>query len=183
MSTGATQQHVRHADRFFIGGAWVKPSSNARIDVRDSATEEVFLSVAEAQVEDVDRAVAAARKAFDQGPWPRLTHQERAVWLNKIADAWAKRADALADTWTRESGVLHAIANRAVFGPAATFRYHAGLADTFEWEEPHVSADGKRSMLVREPVGVVGAIIPWNAPNALVAHKTAAALIAGCTVI
>jgi aldehyde dehydrogenase (NAD+) len=183
MSTGATQQHIRHADRFFIGGEWVEPSSRSRIDVRDSATEEVFLSVAEAQVEDVDRAVAAARKAFDDGPWPRMTHKERAAWLNKIADAWTKRADAFADTWTRESGVLHSIAKRAVFGPANTFRFHAGLADTFEWEEPHVTPDGQRALLVREPVGVVGAIIPWNATNALVAHKTAAALIAGCTVV
>ena len=183
MSTHADQQHVRHADRFFIGGEWVKPSSSSRIDVRDSATEEVFLSVAEAQVEDIDRAVAAARQAFDDGPWPRMTHQERAVWLNKIADAWMKRADAFADTWTRESGVLHSIAKRAVLGPANTFRFHAGLADTFEWEEPHVTPDGQRALLVREPVGVVGAIIPWNAPNALVAYKTAAALIAGCTVV
>ena len=176
-------QHIRHPDRFFIGGKWVEPSSRSRIDVRDSATEEVFLSVAEAQVEDVDRAVAAARAAFDDGPWPRMTHKERAGWLSKIADAWTKRAEAFADTWTRESGVLHSIAKVAAANPASTFRFHAGLADTFEWEEPHVSADGLRAMIVREPVGVVGAIIPWNAPNALIAYKTAAALIAGCTVI
>ena len=75
MPTGAPKQYIRHPDRFFIGGEWVEPSSTARIDVRDSATEEVFLSVAEAQVEDVDRAVAAARKAFDHGPWPRLSHR------------------------------------------------------------------------------------------------------------
>src|SRR5262245_35656264 len=108
-----TPQQIHHPDRFFIGGAWVEPSSRAHIDVRDSATEEVFLSVAEAQVADVDRAVAAARTAFDNGPWPRLTHQERAVWLNKIADAWKKRTDVIADTWTRESGVLHSIAKHA----------------------------------------------------------------------
>ena len=183
MSTGAVQQHVRHSDRFFIGGEWVKPSGSSRIDVRDSATEDVFLSVAEAQVEDVDRAVDAARKAFDSGPWPRMTHKERAVWLNKIADAWMNRLDAFADTWTSESGVLHSIAKLAVVGPAFTFRYHAGLADTFEWEEPHVTPGGLRAMLVREPVGVVGAIIPWNGPNALMSYKTAAAMIAGCTVI
>src|SRR5215471_8524289 len=102
MSTATTQQHIRHPDRFFIGGEWVKPSSSSRIDVRDSATEEVFLSVAEAQVEDVDRAVAAARNAFDRGPWPRMSHKERAAWLEKIADAWMSRADAFADTWTGE---------------------------------------------------------------------------------
>jgi aldehyde dehydrogenase (NAD+) len=183
MSTGSAEQQIRHPDRFFIGGEWVKPSSTSRIDVRDSATEEVFLSVAEAEVEDVDRAVAAARKAFDRGPWPRMTHKERAVWLDKIADAWVKRADAFADTWTRESGVLHSIAKRAAVNPAGTFRFHAGLAETFQWEESHVTSDGLRALLVREPVGVVGAIIPWNAPNALMAHKSAAALIAGCTVI
>jgi len=183
MSTGAAQHPIRHPDRFFIGGAWVEPSSRARIDVRDSANEEVFLSVAEAQVEDVDRAVAAAREAFDRGPWPRMSHQERAGWLNKIADVWAKRAPDIADAWVRESGVLHAVARHAAANPAQTFRVHAALADSFEWEEPHVSADGLRAMLVREPVGVVGAIIPWNAPSALMAYKTAAALIAGCTVI
>ena len=183
MSTGATQQHIRHADRFFVGGKWVEPSSRSHIDVRDSATEEVFLSVAEAQVEDVDRAVAAARAAFDHGPWPRMTHKERAAWLEKIADAWVKRGEAFADTWTRESGVLNSIAKFAAVNPASTFRFHAGLAETFQWEEPYVSQDGLRAMLVREPVGVVGAIIPWNAPNALMAYKTAASLIAGCTVI
>jgi acyl-CoA reductase-like NAD-dependent aldehyde dehydrogenase len=179
----AAPQHVRHPDRFFIDGEWVEPSSRSRIDVRDSATEEVFLSVAEAQVEDVDRAVAAARQAFDAGPWPRMTHRERAVWLGRIADAWQKRADAFADTWVRESGVLHSIAKYAAVNPASTFRFHAGLAETFEWEEPHATPDGKRALLVREPVGVVGAIIPWNAPNSLIAYKSAAALIAGCTVI
>jgi acyl-CoA reductase-like NAD-dependent aldehyde dehydrogenase len=183
MSTSAVEQHIRHPDRFFIGGDWVTPSSRARIDVRDSATEDVFLSVAEAQVEDVDRAVAAARKAFDDGPWPRMTHAERAGWLNKIAEGWTTRAGAFADTWTRESGVLHSIARYAAANPAATLRFHAGLAETFTWQEPCVSADGLRALLVREPVGVVGAIIPWNAPSALMAYKTAASLIAGCTVI
>jgi len=183
MPTGYDNRFLHHADRFFIGGQWVEPSSQSRIDVRDSGTEEVFLSVAEAQVEDIDRAVAAARDAFDRGPWPRQSHRERAGWLEKIADAWVKRVDDFAETWTRESGILHKLAKRAVPGPAHTFRVHAGYAETFEWEEPHVSQDGRRAMLVREPVGVVGAIIPWNAPNSLVAYKTAAALIAGCTVI
>jgi aldehyde dehydrogenase (NAD+) len=183
MPTDAAAQYLRHPDRFFMGGAWVPPSSAARLDVRDSATEEVFLSVAEAQVEDVDRAVTAARTAFDDGPWPRMTHAERAEWLGRVAAAWTKRADVFADTWTRESGVLHSLAKRAVHGPAGTFRTPARLADTFPWQEPHVSQDGLRALLVREPVGVVGAIIPWNAPNSLVAYKPAAALIAGCTVI
>src|SRR5262245_49104709 len=112
-----------------------------------------------------------------------MAHGERAVWLDKIAQAWVKRVDTFAETWTRESGVLHAMAKRAVHGPAQTFRVHAGFAATFQWEEQHISQDGKRALLVREPVGVVGAIIPWNAPSSLTAYKTAASLIAGCTVV
>ena len=176
-------RHIAHPDRLFIGGSWVEPSSRATIDVFDSASEQVFLTVAEAQAADVERAVAAARKAFDEGPWPRMTHPERAVWLNRIADAWAARADALADTWTMEAGVLRAMTAHGAKSVAGTFRYYAGLAETFAWEEKHVSAGGQPALLVREPVGVVAAIIPWNGPGGLLANKTAPALIAGCTVI
>ena len=70
---------LKHPDRFFIGGGWVQPSSSALLDVLDSHSEEVFLSVAEAQAPDMDRAVTAAREAFDTGPWPRMSHLERAV--------------------------------------------------------------------------------------------------------
>lgn len=174
---------IRHPNRFFIGGEWVEPSSAKTIEVRDSATEEVFLRVAEAQKEDVERAVTAARRAFDSGPWPRMSHAERAEWLIKIADAWARRGADFASLWTRESGVLHSIS--AAISPhlGDTYRFHASLATSFVWEEPHVTPTGQPALLVREPVGVVAAIIPWNAPSSLMANKTAAALIAGCTVI
>jgi aldehyde dehydrogenase (NAD+) len=78
---------LRHADRFFIGGQWVAPASTARIEVIDSATEEMFLSVAEAQAEDIAAAVTAARAAFDHGPWPRMTNAERAGYLRAIGAA------------------------------------------------------------------------------------------------
>ena len=84
---------LRHADRFFIGGEWVKPSSDATINVIDSTTEEVFLTVAEAQADDISRAVGAARTAFDQGPWASLTHAERAGYLRAIAAGLRERAD------------------------------------------------------------------------------------------
>ena len=183
MAAETDQSYLRHPDRFFVGGRWLEPSSTASIEVRDSTSEEVFLRVAEARSEDVDRAVDAARAAFDEGPWPRMSHAERAQWLVRIAEAWPSKVEALAETWTRESGVIQALSKRAVHAPAGTFKTHAGYAETFDWQEKHVSQDGKRSLLVREPVGVVGAIIPWNAPNSLVAFKTAAALISGCTVI
>ena len=87
-----TATPFKHPDQFFIGGDWVAPSTSKKIDVINSGTEELFLSVAEAQEADVDRAVAAAREAFDRGPWPRLTHAERAQWLRKLADALEARA-------------------------------------------------------------------------------------------
>ena len=114
--------------------------------VRDSATEEVFLSVAEAQVEDVDRAVAAAREAFDHGPWPRMTHKERAAGSARSPTPGRSDADAFADTVDPRDRAS-CIRSRSVpcWVRPSTFRFHAGLADTFEWEEPHVTPDGLRA--------------------------------------
>ena len=178
-----TAPALRHAGQFFIGGGWVDPSSTDTIDVKDSTNERVFLSVAEAKAPDIDRAVAAARSAFDQGPWARTTHQERAEYLRAIASGLRERAADFGDLWPRESGVLHAVAQHAAMGGAATFDYYAGLADTYPFEERATPSMGDFGLLVREPVGVVGAIIPWNAPLGLISYKVAPALIAGCTVI
>jgi acyl-CoA reductase-like NAD-dependent aldehyde dehydrogenase len=175
---------LRHADRFFIGGEWVEPSSGDVIDVIDSTSEQLFFSVAEAKAPDMTRAVAAARQAFDQGPWPRLSHEQRAEYLRAIATALEGRTEDLGQIWPRESGVLHAVAKGSVAGASGTFNYYAGLAETFPFEEEaRPSMGGKFGLLVREPVGVVGAIIPWNAPLGLITYKIAPALLAGCTVI
>lgn len=182
-TTTVRPSHVRNPLSLFIGGTWIAPSSSSTIDVVDSATEEVFLTVAEAQSPDIERAVAAARAAFDTGPWPRMSPAERGDWLRKIADAWETRSEKLADTWAMESGVLRTMGVHSAKGVAEVFRYYAGLGDTFAWEEKHTSSMGQPALLVREPVGVVAAIIPWNAPHSLMAYKVAAALIAGCTVI
>jgi aldehyde dehydrogenase (NAD+) len=173
---------LRHLDRFFIDGEWVEPSSAATITVTDSATEERFFSVPEAQAADISRAVDAARRAFDDGPWPRMTHAERAEYLRAMAEALRRRSDDLAQIWPRESGVLHGIAQGAGEGAARTFEYYAALAESFPFEEEATpTAGGKFGLLVREPVGVVGAIIPWNAPMSLISYKVAPALLAGCT--
>jgi acyl-CoA reductase-like NAD-dependent aldehyde dehydrogenase len=174
---------LQHADRFFIGGNWVQPSSDATIRVIDSTNEEVFLTVAEAQDTDIARAVAAAREAFDKGPWPRMSHAERAGYLLAIAEGLKERTADLGQVWPRESGVLHSIAQYAGIGAASTFAFYAGLADTFAFEEPATPSAGEFGLLVREPVGVVGAIIPWNGPMGLISYKVAPALLAGCTVI
>ena len=174
---------LRHADSFFIGGEWVKPSSDAAIKVIDSTTEDVFLTVAEAQADDISRAVGAARAAFDQGPWASLSHAERAGYLRAIANGLRERATDLSQVWPREAGALYSIATGAAEGAAQTWEYYAGLADTYPFEELATPSIGDFGLLVREPVGVVGAIIPWNGPLGLISYKLAPALLAGCTVI
>ncbi len=184
MSSANGTAVLQHADRFFIGGEWAKPSSDATIDVFDSGSEELYLRVAEANAADMDRAVTAARAAFDTGPWPKLSHAERAGYLRALGAGLQARAEDLAQIWPRESGVLHSIAMYAGMGAAAAFDSYAALADTFAFEErAQPTLGGAFGLLVREPVGVVGAIIPWNAPLSLISHKIGPALLAGCTVV
>lgn len=174
---------LRHADRFFIGGDWVRPSSDAVINVIDPANEQLFLSVAEAKAADMSRAVGAARQAFDDGPWPRLSHAERAEYLRAIAAGLRERDDDLTQLWPRESGVLRKISQTISDREARAFEAYAKLAGTFPFEEQAEPTAGEFGVIVREPVGVVGAIIPWNAPLDQITHKIAPALLAGCTVI
>ena len=176
---------IKHPDRFFINGEWSPSSSSAKIDVINCATEERFVSVAEAQEADVNAAVAAARKAFDRGPWPRMSHAERGSYLKAIARELSARADDLAQIWTTESGVTQGIAKYGSSTLGSIYDYYAGLANTYVFEETRQPAPGVANvgLLVREPVGVVAAIIPWNAPAMLIAHKCAPALLTGCTVI
>lgn len=184
MASAPTAAPVRHPDRFFIDGAWVAPSSDATIDVVAPATEQVWLRVAEAQEADIDRAIGAARAAFDAGPWPRLTHGERGAYLDAIAAKLGQRADDVSTIWPNEMGVLHATARAFAGGVGNMYAFYGGLADTFPFEEQRPSASGAAcGLLVREPVGVVGAIIPWNGPISLIAMKLAPALLAGCTVV
>lgn len=174
---------LRHADRFFIGGKWVAPSSSDKITVIDSSTEQAFLQVAEAKAEDISRAVAAARDAFDNGPWPRLSHAERAEYLRAIAAGLRKRSGDIAELWPREAGALRSLVEPYTLRAAGEFDYYADMAKTFPFEEVHKPVAGKFGLLVREPVGVVGAIIPWNGPVVAASHKLAPALLCGCTVI
>jgi betaine-aldehyde dehydrogenase len=176
--------HIQHLDKLYIGGAWVTPSSDGKIEVVSPVTEEVIFKVAEAREPDMDRAVAAARAAFDKGPWPRLTHAERAEWMLKFGAALKARNDELGHIWTSQIGALHALTRNAGKGAAAHFDRYAALADTFEWEEPHTAADGHgRAMIVREAVGVVAAVVPWNSPLALACGKLAPGMLAGCTFV
>lgn len=183
MATDKPQMPVAAVDQFFIGGAWVEPSSSSCIDVVDPASEETYYQVAEAQAADIDRAVSAARQAFDHGPWPRMTPVERAGFLRQFAAGVVDRSADLAGIWSREMGIIHSVAQPLVLGIGAMFEFYADLADEFAFVERHPPASGGAGYIVREPVGVVGAIIPWNASMAMITYKAAPALLAGCTMV
>lgn len=175
---------IEHPDQLFIGGEWVEPSTDAKIDVITPSTEERFLSVAEAKEADVERAVVAAREAYDRGPWRRLSHAERGSYVRQIGEALRARVDESARIWTSEMGVTRTIAHAVLPMALAGYEQYADLAETFAFEERRPARwGGAMGLLVREPVGVVGAIIPWNAPPIMIAFKAAPALVAGCTVI
>ncbi len=174
---------LKHPEKLFIGGVWQNASTENRFEVRAAHDESVIYRIAEATEADLSRAVAAARQAFDIGPWPRLSHRERAGWMEKIAAAFDRRADDFARLWTLESGVLYTLAQARCKNLSAPFRFYGGLAQTFAFSERHKSVSGTEAMLVREPVGVVAEILPWNVPAGLMVQKTAPALIAGCTLV
>jgi acyl-CoA reductase-like NAD-dependent aldehyde dehydrogenase len=121
---------------------------------------------------------------LDKGNWSRLSHKERAVYLRKIAAELNKRSADNANVWTSESGVVAAASVPGSAGLGGIFEYYAGLADAFTFEEERKpTAGGNYGLIHREPVGVVAAIIPWNAPAMLAAYKCAPALLAGCTAV
>lgn len=179
-----TQIALRHPDRIYVGGAWIEPAGTGGFDVLEGTEGRRVARVAEANEADVGHAVAAARSAFDAGPWTRMAPAERADYLDRIADEVEKRGAEFARIWSLESGVTFKIASERVGASmAGTFRYYAELGRRFAFREDHAPRAGGFGYLVREPVGVVGAIIPWNAPAGLMTTKTAPALVAGCTLV
>jgi aldehyde dehydrogenase (NAD+) len=170
-------------DALFIGGQWVKPSSDATIEVISPSTEEIVGRVPAPGRDDVDRAVQAARDAFDDGPWPRWAPAERAAVLRRIADGLEQRGTELARLVTTENGTPIAISGAAqVLGAIPHLRAHADLAEGYEFEQTRVGL-GLRAAILREPVGVVAGIVPWNGPLVLTMMKLAPALAAGCTFV
>src|ERR1700716_3112548 len=172
---------VRRPDRCYIGGEWVRPSSGDLIDVVQPATEDVWVRVAAARKDDVSAAVAAARQSFDRGPWPGMTHVQRAEYLRAMAAGLRERADDLSYIWSSEMGILHVDAVTRGARIPGIYRFSAGLPASLGFVERHDPAGGGYGWLVREPVGVVGAIIPWNAAIVAMSWKIAPALLAGCT--
>ena len=168
--------------RLYIGGEWVEPTGGRSVDVINPTTEEPIGRVDLAGASDMDRAVHSARAAFDSGPWAASTPAERAVTMTRAGELIAERAEAFTRTITLEVGSPLALAAWQPVAAKLYLDWHAAQAETFPWEEEREGIRGP--MLVRRgPVGVVGAIVPWNFPLALSFPKLAPALLTGCSVI
>jgi phenylacetaldehyde dehydrogenase len=188
-ATGPVQAFLQKKHQLLIGGEWCACASGAHFAVQDPATGEAIAQCADGGKEDVDRAVRAARKAFESGPWPRLTPSERGRLLWRIADLLEAHTEEFAELESRDNGKPMAVA-RVADVPLAVdlFRYMAGWATKIEGSTIPISvpyAPGARflSYTLREPVGVVGQIIPWNFPLLMAAWKLGPALATGCTVV
>ncbi|HXN40067.1 MAG TPA: aldehyde dehydrogenase family protein [Solirubrobacteraceae bacterium] len=173
----ATDQAVHVRDKIYIGGEWVSSAGTGVLEVINSTTEQVMGSVPEGTVQDVDAAVAAARSAF--ASWSETSVQERADWMAKIGQALGARMDEIAALIAQEVGMPLKLSGIIQAGlPTTTFNSMPKLLEEMTWEE-----QVGNSLIVREPVGVVAAITPWNYPLHQIAAKVAPAMAAGCTVI
>ena len=168
--------------RHFIGGEFAPSAGGRCFPVENPATEEVLAEVAEAGPEDVDRAVAAARQCFDSEAWQKLEPRQRGKLLAKAADLLESRAHEFAEVETRQNGKPFFESKIDVAMSVETLRYYAGWADKITGATLPV-APGSFVYTLKEPVGVIGAIVPWNFPLNLASWKFAPALAAGCTVV
>src|SRR5581483_6876277 len=170
-------------DQLFIGGRWQRPATNQRLSVISPHTEKSVGETPEASPEDVHKAVTAARKAFDDGPWPRLTVAERMQKIEKLAAIYSRHLDEMADLITAEMGSPRSFSRLGqAAGAVAQMHLNLATAREFPWAERRPGLFGDVHVR-RAPVGVVGAIVPWNVPQFLIMPKMIPALIAGCTVI
>jgi betaine-aldehyde dehydrogenase len=168
--------------KMFINGQFVESAAAKYFPVVDPSTEEVIAEVPDAAEPDVARAVAAARAAFDSGPWPQTTAQERGRILLRLAERVRKESASLAQIEARNSGKPIVEAEYDIADVATCFEYYGGLATKITGTVNPVP-DNALSLSMREPVGVAGQIIPWNYPLLMAAWKLAPAIAAGCTCV
>jgi len=166
----------------YVNGQWVPSSNGETFPVFDPSNEEVIAHVAAASASDVDKAVKAARAAFDSGPWPATTAQDRGRILFKLAEKIRQNQPMLAELESRNTGKPIVEAEFDIADVATCFEYYGGLANKVNGSVMPVPANAL-SFTLREPVGVAGQIIPWNYPLLMAAWKLAPALAAGCTCV
>jgi acyl-CoA reductase-like NAD-dependent aldehyde dehydrogenase len=168
---------VQERDKIYIDGAWVPSAGTGTIDVFDSTNGEVFGRIPNGAAADVDAAAKAARAAF--AGWAAKSPEERAKYCTRIAEGLGARMDEIATIVTREAGMPKWLSQLVQAGlPINSFTMAAQIAESFPYEETVGN-----SLVVREPVGVVGCITPWNYPLHQIAAKVAYAMAAGCTVV
>ncbi|MGI9031118.1 MAG: aldehyde dehydrogenase family protein [Ilumatobacteraceae bacterium] len=164
-------------DKLYIDGAWTSSDSTETIDVIDSVNEEVMATIPAGTAADVDRAVAGAKAAFES--WSATPVEERAKYLSRIGDALQARTDEIATTISKETGMAKWLSQLVQVGlPINSFKSAAALAESYQFEE-----EVGNSLVVREPIGVVACITPWNYPLHQISAKVAYAMAAGCTVV
>jgi len=166
----------------YVNGDFRPPSSTRTLDVIDPSTGDAIARVADAGADDVAGAVAAARAAFDTGPWKDTTAQDRGRVLFRLAEIVRGRAAELAELETRNTGKPIVEAEYDVADVATCFEYYGGLATKIHGDVIPVP-DNAMSLALREPIGVAGQIIPWNYPLLMAAWKLAPAICAGCTTV
>ena len=175
---------IRDYDRLFIGGDWVAPEGTDTIAVISPSTEGVVARVPDGTEADIDKAVAAARTAFDHGPWPRMTPAERAAILSAVAGMITAEMGDMAEIITTEMGSPISFSGLGqVLAPTMILSYYADLATSYAFDEVRAGVLNPQVLVTKEPVGVVGAIAPWNVPLFIAAAKLAPSLVAGCTVV
>jgi len=181
----STKNFLKRKHRLFIGGEWVDAASGATRSVIDPATGQQIATMAEGGAQDIDAAVRAARKAFEEGPWRRLSSNERGKIVWKIGELIDAHAQELAELEVIDEGAPFAIAKDFwVRLGSDHFRYYAGWPNKLTGETIPVNMPGEwHAYTVREPIGVVGQIVPWNVPFLMAAWKLAPALAAGCTIV
>jgi len=173
----------RSYDEVFVGGQWRKPANPHRLDVISPHSEEPIGHAALAGPDDVEAAVTTARHAFDHGPWPRLAPAERMAAVEKLAAIYSGHLEEMADLITAEMGSPRSFSRLGqAAGAASQMHLTLAVARDFAWAERRRGVLGEVH-LRRAPVGVVGAIVPWNVPQVLIMPKLIPALIAGCSVI
>lgn len=175
--------NIQHPGEVWIGGKWQSANSGRVIELVSPNTEQVIGAVAEADDRDMDAAVAAAREAFDNGPWPRLSVAERSAVMQKITAHLRTREAELAKAWTAQMGGLSSMAPHMVAGATTQFDQTREVGANFKFVQQHDTGVADAAYVVYEPVGVVASIAPWNGPYGIMASKVANALISGCTVI
>src|SRR5512136_1401653 len=166
----------------YVNGQWVSSSAGEAFPVFDPSTEEVIAHVATASASDVDKAVTAARAAFDSGPWPATTAQDRGRILFKLSEKIRQNQPMLAELESRNTGKPIVEAEYDIGDVATCFEYYGGLATKILGFVNPVP-DNAVSLTLKEPIGVAGQIIPWNYPLLMAAWKLAPALAAGCTCV